>query len=320
MLVVIPGTYVEVSGFRLLGGGTEAAAVLLNGVPAEVVVANNSYILARASFSNNETIGDIIVRSNTGSRVIQRNSWTYNINPEILSVFPTFGQYGTRVTISGTRLRGYGTELISSSLVNTDVERIISQNDTEVVLQAARGGFDCQFCAATCEDCQQGNASACTSCKPSYVLASAEPSCTTICEDGQYRFQNGTIAANISFEVQLFSGLFTAGKRIEFEDVFAANFSGYAALSVHDANVLSVEPSTRGFTTVVHIETHHSVYERLEASVSEFVSAGLFLAALRDHDSVTYGIVPNISLTSPTRLDIGTACATCDVSFRYCCC
>ena len=61
--------------------------------------------------------------------------WTYNISGSIADVTPSFGQLGTRVTLNGTNLYGYGTAL-QRLLVNGTVATVFSVSNTSIVFGA----------------------------------------------------------------------------------------------------------------------------------------------------------------------------------------
>ena len=61
--------------------------------------------------------------------------WTYDISGRIATIMPLFGQLGTRVTLNGTNLYGYGTSL-SQLLVNGTMATIYSNNSTSIVFGA----------------------------------------------------------------------------------------------------------------------------------------------------------------------------------------
>ena len=61
--------------------------------------------------------------------------WTYNISGSIETVTPSFGQLGTRVTLNGTNLFGYGTSL-QQILINGTMATILSNTSTNVVFAA----------------------------------------------------------------------------------------------------------------------------------------------------------------------------------------
>jgi len=104
------GTTIEIKGQDLFGGGTSLEYVQLAGVTAASIdpTSDNTCVkvMARENpLSNNDNItGDIVLRSNTGSRVRRINGWTYIQRGVINSISPTNGQYGTRITIMGERL------------------------------------------------------------------------------------------------------------------------------------------------------------------------------------------------------------------------
>ena len=61
--------------------------------------------------------------------------WTYNISGRIATVTPSFGQLGTRVTLNGTNLYGYGTSL-AQLLINGTMATVYSNSSTSIVFGA----------------------------------------------------------------------------------------------------------------------------------------------------------------------------------------
>ena len=61
--------------------------------------------------------------------------WTYNISGRIATVTPLFGQLGTRVTLNGTNLYGYGTSL-AQLLINGTMATVYSNSSTSIVFGA----------------------------------------------------------------------------------------------------------------------------------------------------------------------------------------
>ena len=72
--------------------------------------------------------------------VSDENRWTYERPGEILTVSPGFGQAGTRITITGTNLIGYGSILLNATIGNVTA-MIMQQSDTEVVLNVSPSTF-----------------------------------------------------------------------------------------------------------------------------------------------------------------------------------
>ena len=99
------GTLVTLRGATLLGGGSSAASVLLSGASAFVDAQNNSVIVVRAAHGTGN--GSVVVVSDTGSVVTRSDAWQYLDLGVVASVVPSSGVAGTRVVISGDRLRGW---------------------------------------------------------------------------------------------------------------------------------------------------------------------------------------------------------------------
>ena len=143
------GTEVTISGIGLLSGyPTLSPTVFLAGVGATVVSFTSERIVVRvqdlemgsASGSGNSTnsTGDTVVtvtRGSTEFSVSLAGSWEYLDPGTIQLVQPDSGQFGTRVTLSGTNLLGYGSRLREVRVDGSSAE-IVSETDSEVVIDA----------------------------------------------------------------------------------------------------------------------------------------------------------------------------------------
>jgi hypothetical protein len=133
------GTTVVVSGTNLLGHGQSLTSITLAGVGAEVVgVPSNTEITVTAGLSG-AAEGLVTITVNTGAVVSSTENWVYPAPGEITGASPDSGQYGTRVTISGSNLLGHGSSLDEVLLAGVEVETIYSQSNDEVVVRAAAG-------------------------------------------------------------------------------------------------------------------------------------------------------------------------------------
>ena len=144
------GTQVVITGTQLLSGYDLEPVVSLSGIRATVISYDQSTVVVRvedpsaqtmsgsgADISPNTT-GDVtivVTRDDQSFTVSSPGGWTYLEAGVITEVQPDFGQYGTEVTISGTNLFGYGTELMRALINGTDA-MIVSQDDSVVVLTA----------------------------------------------------------------------------------------------------------------------------------------------------------------------------------------
>ena len=82
------------------------------------------------------------LQADTGARIVSYDAFQYKVPGKIDSITPPHGMKGTSITIRGTNLLGYGAELKSVNLVNTEVAKIVSQNDSTVCMG--------NYCSATC--------------------------------------------------------------------------------------------------------------------------------------------------------------------------
>ena len=125
------GTIVSIAGTNLRGGGTEAAIVKLNGVPATIISETDTLITVEASIANVSS-GSVEIVSNTGSIVSVENSWTYEKLGNITTVYPQSGQQGVNVTIEGLSLIGSsGSGIIEVTLAGVPAT-IVSQTNATV--------------------------------------------------------------------------------------------------------------------------------------------------------------------------------------------
>jgi hypothetical protein len=131
------GTVLTVSGERLLAHGTSVADVTLSGISVSAILSqDNSAIVVRAADSSDAQTGDIVITSNTGSIVVLSDGWKYVAPGEVDTVFPSSGQYGTRVTINGTSLLSGDTDVSDVTLNGISVLSVVSVSDEKIVVLA----------------------------------------------------------------------------------------------------------------------------------------------------------------------------------------
>ena len=124
------GTMVTITGSNLLGGGTQVEGVLLGGVIAMFVSANDTVIMVVAqapmggSGSGSGSDSNIVEILINTEAVIAGGSWTYEELGVIQDISPTEGQRGVMVNISGTSLLGSSASNLSRCLV-ADIEGIV---------------------------------------------------------------------------------------------------------------------------------------------------------------------------------------------------
>ena len=105
------GTKVVISGERLLGGGARVDKAYLAGIEATVNSSSADSVILIASLllnPDNITTGDIVLVSDTGAYVRKTDGWSYVMTGAVVDINPPRGQFGTRVTITGTGLLAGG--------------------------------------------------------------------------------------------------------------------------------------------------------------------------------------------------------------------
>jgi len=128
------GTRVVVLGERLLGGGMFLSQVTLAGVVSTVLSGNDTVIVLLCPMAQRGA-GDIVIVSDTGSRVTANNSWAFITTGTVASVLPSRGQFATIVTISGFSLFGGGSRIASVTLAGV-LARIVYNSDSRVIVAA----------------------------------------------------------------------------------------------------------------------------------------------------------------------------------------
>ena len=136
------GTAVVIAGTLLLSerDGTTVVSVTLNGIAADLVSGTSQtsvQVVARSSLGGSG-LGDVVVTADSGAVATAVNGWRYLAVGVISSVLPAVGQYGTRVTISGTLLLGGGISVQSATL-NGVAASVEAQSDLQIVIRAGNG-------------------------------------------------------------------------------------------------------------------------------------------------------------------------------------
>ncbi|EGD78400.1 hypothetical protein PTSG_12890, partial [Salpingoeca rosetta] len=132
------GTLVTIRGTRLRGGANRVANVTLAGVLATTLSEDDTTVVVRASFSFSAMSGPVVVMSDSGARTQAPQPFSYLEPPSVVSIAPSTGQEGTRLTITGLRLHNGGSAVVSASLGAFNAS-VVSSNDTEVVIRAGAG-------------------------------------------------------------------------------------------------------------------------------------------------------------------------------------
>lgn len=331
----IDGTKVNITGTNLLGGGNSFDSVTLAGVEVrELISFSNELIEVRAGgYSDGTKTGDVLLVANTGARVVFDSAWSYLAPGNIASITPSSGQKGTRVTIKGTALFGYGKSISSLSLVNTEVSKIVSADNNEIVVVVAPGGSECQFCHGTCQTCKgqsvldSASHQDCLACTPSRRLQE-DGQCTSICATaGEYR-SNGTAIATVTVEVpSIFDQIFKDAERSIFANTVASVLSKAlmdkrvepAHADDADSGVTTeVFAEGVGLTVAVQIAFEGDLFEYMVDAVKAAVGDDSILNALQNADSSTYVHTTALSLGEDTSLSTGDLCQACDPTCAEC--
>ncbi len=140
-----PGTIVTIRGRALLSGySVSPNSVTLNGIPAEILSTSPAQIRVRAVEPSNDTLigqpGDVVISvdgpfGSNHSVSSDTQTWTYERPGQIDSVFPTFGQVGTLLTISGSNLFGYGSSIDRATIGGLEAT-LVETTNTIVTLRA----------------------------------------------------------------------------------------------------------------------------------------------------------------------------------------
>ncbi|MAE46192.1 MAG: hypothetical protein CMJ86_04790, partial [Planctomycetes bacterium] len=135
------GTVVTIRGFRLQGNGSEVVEVNLAGVGAEISSESDEVVEVVAGLQGSGLTGDVLIVADNGATTTLVDGWTYNSPGVVDELSPTSGRFGTRVLISGSSLRGGGSEVTSVTL-GGNAATITAENDTHVNVAAGVGPDD----------------------------------------------------------------------------------------------------------------------------------------------------------------------------------
>ena len=131
-------TNVRIEGNSLRGHGSAVVSVTLANEATSIVSQSDNVVEVISLGSSTAKTGDVVVRADTGAFATLTNGWTFQEIGNITNVEPSSGQYGTRVTISGGRLRGSGNAVVKVELGGR-VASILNESDSQVVVRAAAG-------------------------------------------------------------------------------------------------------------------------------------------------------------------------------------
>ena len=150
-------TFVTITGHHLLSGyndtDVEEPRVILGSKQASVISYSQDVIVVQAEPPSAPAL-EINMPGNLEIRVSKfglnfsvklSNAWTYLEAGNITSVEPSYGQVGTRVTLNGTNLLGYGTRIDYVSILGTESgspdsdssvnATVVLYNETEIVIE-----------------------------------------------------------------------------------------------------------------------------------------------------------------------------------------
>ena len=138
------GTVVSITGENLLGGGTQIMSVMIAGVATGVISGTDEMV--QVSISENLTgetvtfpqLGDVVLIADTGALVRRLNGFTLLEPGQITTISPTSGQFGTRVTITGTGLLQGSSTINITNVMLAGVVAAIRGNatDTQFTVEA----------------------------------------------------------------------------------------------------------------------------------------------------------------------------------------
>lgn len=132
------GTKITILGTNLLGGGTSAQQVYLDGANATVVSANSTAVMVLVGSLNFQNASlyprQIYIESNTGA-IVSGGVFTLQVPGTITSISPAQGRYGTFVTLRGSNLIGYGNSIASVTIAGVSATAI-QYNSSWALLRA----------------------------------------------------------------------------------------------------------------------------------------------------------------------------------------
>ena len=133
------GTVVTILGWRLLGGGDELQAVHLNQVPAEVLSANDSSVMVRngdLAHADSSQPDHVRIEATSGA-IVEGGYFVQQEHGVITGFYPTFGQEGTYVTVTGLAIADNTIAFQNASVAGVAVDRRRIQviSDSSVVLR-----------------------------------------------------------------------------------------------------------------------------------------------------------------------------------------
>ena len=150
MMFEHPNTSLDMSlscfltGTNLLGGGSTVQSILLDGVTAAVNSATPTSITVTMDDISEQIDfyrGTVHIVANTGA-VITGDVYNHRVSGMITSIDPRMGREGTRITITGENLLGYGEDIDEVLIAGVQGTILTSISDTSIMVRAgaASGG------------------------------------------------------------------------------------------------------------------------------------------------------------------------------------
>ncbi|MEC8483044.1 MAG: IPT/TIG domain-containing protein, partial [Pseudomonadota bacterium] len=321
-------TRVTIRGTNLFNYGTEIVNVTLAGTAATIEYGNNTEIVVIAEPSS-AVQGDVVINTDTGGQVVLVDGWQYVAVASISSVSPGIGQYNTVVTIEGSDLFGGGTRAAQVTLSGVEVERIIENSDSRVIVAAAHSapGNQCLYCHSTCSECTSSSPFDCLGCPASLRLDERTGECTSICPAGSFR-SHGIVSANATIvaprvfaddlgttELSAFANALASELEARFQNVTASGAPTNVSVIIDSATANSGSASATDFAVTVYVD--HYFYEWLGSSITDTVTDGSLVMAL-DRASGAYHFVPTLSLGRPVWRNTRDICMQCHASCNDC--
>ena len=146
------GTIVTIRGQSLLSGYTTMPTVFLSDVLAEVLQWDNSEVVVRAGTPIPQVpvigiLGNISIEvtspfdSNSRFNVSDDSVWQYEDLGVIDMVMPSFGQFGTLITVTGTNLLAYGNGLTHAMIgdINATIVDGASNSMVQLIVPDTNG-------------------------------------------------------------------------------------------------------------------------------------------------------------------------------------
>ena len=114
------------TGSNMLAGADGVQSLTLSGTEALVTSFTDSRIEAVVGRNTARDDGQAVLILNTGAIVTKQNAFAYTIPGDVDTVTPTSGQFGTRVTLTGSNMLGGSNLPITITLAGVVVDAIVS--------------------------------------------------------------------------------------------------------------------------------------------------------------------------------------------------